>query len=66
MKTLYLSRTNKKILGICGGIGETYDIDPTLIRLILIFLCVTTAILPILITYLVGWMVIPDKPQNIQ
>ncbi len=62
MKTLYLSQTNKKILGICGGIGETYDIDPTLIRLMLVFLCVATAILPILITYLVGWMVIPAKP----
>jgi len=62
MKTLYLSRTNKKILGICGGIGETYDIDPTLIRLILVFICVSTAILPLLITYLIGWMVIPDKP----
>ena len=62
MKTLYLSRTNKKILGICGGIGETYDIDPTLIRLILVFICVSTAILPLLITYLIGWIVIPDKP----
>jgi phage shock protein PspC (stress-responsive transcriptional regulator) len=62
MRTLYLSRTNKKILGICGGIGETYDIDPTLIRLLLVFLCVATGILPILITYLVGWMVIPAKP----
>ncbi len=62
MKTLYLSRTNKKIMGICGGIGETYDIDPTLIRLLLVFLCVATGILPILITYLVGWMVIPAKP----
>jgi len=49
-------------MGICGGIGETYDIDPTLIRLLLVFLCVATGILPILITYLVGWMVIPAKP----
>ncbi len=62
MKRLYLSRTNKKVAGICGGIGETCDIDPTLIRLILVFLCVSTGILPILITYLVGWMVIPAKP----
>ena len=66
MKRLYLSRTNKKIAGICGGIGETYDIDPTLIRLMLVFLCVATGIFPILITYLVGWVVIPAKPQNTQ
>jgi subtilisin family serine protease len=33
MKRLHVSETNKKILGVCGGIAETYDIDPTLVRL---------------------------------
>ena len=27
MRRLYLSKTDKKIFGVCGGIGETYDID---------------------------------------
>ncbi len=33
MKQLYKSNTNKKVAGGCGGIGEYFDIDPTLVRL---------------------------------
>ena len=64
MKRLYLSETDSKIFGVCGGIGETYDLDPTLIRLVTVFLCVATGILPVLVTYIVGWMVIPKKPTE--
>jgi len=32
MRRVYISEKDRKIFGICGGIGETYDIDPTLIR----------------------------------
>ena len=66
MRRLYLSRKNKKIFGICGGIGETYDIDPTLIRLGLVFLCLVTAILPVALTYLIGWLVMPEKPSEME
>ena len=45
-----------------GKIGETYNIDPTLVRLALVFLCVVTAIVPLVITYLVAWFIIPEKP----
>ena len=62
MRELYLSQKNKKIFGVCGGIGETYDIDPTLIRLILVFLCLITAIIPVIVTYLIAWAIIPEKP----
>ena len=64
MKRLYLSKTDKKILGVCGGIGETYDIDPTLVRLILVFLCLASAILPVIFTYFVAWLIIPPKPKT--
>ncbi len=33
MKELRKSKANKKIAGVCGGIGEYFDIDPTIIRL---------------------------------
>ena len=64
MRRLYLSKTDKKIFGVCGGIGETYDIDPTLIRLALVFLCLATAILPVVLTYIIAWAIIPKKPGN--
>jgi phage shock protein C len=59
MKRLHLSRTDKKIFGVCGGIGETYDVDPTLVRLIVVFLCFATAIVPVGLTYLIAWAIMP-------
>jgi phage shock protein C len=38
MKKIYLSRSDRKIGGVCGGIGEYFDKDPTLIRIIVILL----------------------------
>ncbi|MCL2110471.1 PspC domain-containing protein [Microgenomates group bacterium] len=32
-KKLYRSNSNRMIAGVCGGIGEYFDIDPTIIRL---------------------------------
>jgi phage shock protein PspC (stress-responsive transcriptional regulator) len=62
MKHIYLSKKEKKIFGICGGIGEAYDIDPTLVRLIVVFLCFATAIFPVVLTYLIAWFIVPDEP----
>ncbi len=61
MKKLHLSRTDSKILGVCGGIGQTYDIDPTLVRLIVVFLCFATAIIPVTLTYLAAWVIVPKE-----
>jgi len=64
MKKVYLSRTDRKILGVCGGFGQTYDIDPTLIRLITVFMCIATGIIPLLVTYIAAWFIIPFEPKN--
>ncbi len=60
MKKLYLSSTNKKIAGVCGGIAEYFNIDATLVRLAWIILTVFTNMLGV-IAYLVAWMVIPTE-----
>lgn len=41
MKRLYKSRTNKKICGVCGGIAEYFEIDPTVMRLLWLLFCTT-------------------------
>ena len=64
MRKLYLSRKYKKIFGVCGGIGQTYDIDPTLVRLIVVFLCLATGVVPLLLTYLAAWIIVPKKPSE--
>jgi len=63
MRKLYLSRENSKIFGVCGGIGQTYDIDPTLVRLVVVFLCLSTGILPLILTYLIAWIIVPKEPS---
>jgi len=64
MKKLHLSHKDKKIGGVCGGIGETYDIDSTLIRLVFVLAALSTAIIPVSVTYIVGWIIIPKKPAE--
>jgi len=59
-KKLYRSDENKIIFGICGGIGEYFDIDPVIIRLILIVLiCLGFSGL---IAYIIAAFVIPRRP----
>ena len=64
MKRLYLSQTDKKIAGICGGIAEYMEVDPTLVRLIAVVLAVVTGVVPLIIGYLVAWFIIPVKPSS--
>jgi phage shock protein C len=64
MKKLYLSDSDKKIAGVCGGIAETYNVDSTLIRLAWVFIGLATAIIPALVTYIIAWIIIPQKPQE--
>ncbi len=57
-KRLYKSQDNRVICGVCGGIGEYLNVDPTLIRLLMVLLgCTTTGI----IIYLVAAIIIPNK-----
>lgn len=61
MKRLYRSRKDEKIAGICGGLGEFFNIDPTLIRLLVIFITIATGIFPMIFTYIIAWVVIPHE-----
>ena len=58
MKKLYRSRKNRVIAGIAGGLGEYFNVDPILIRLILIM---TIFIGGGLLAYIIAWIVIPEK-----
>ena len=50
------------VAGICGGIGNTYDIDPTIVRLATVLLClVPPLIVAIAGAYIAGWFIIPEK-----
>jgi phage shock protein PspC (stress-responsive transcriptional regulator) len=63
MKRIYLSRSDRKIGGVCGGIGEYFDKDPTLIRVIYILLTLFSFGFG-MIAYLAMWLIIPRKPEE--
>ncbi len=64
MQKLYRSRTDQKIAGICGGLGEIYHFDANLIRLGLVFVGLVTQIVPAVVTYLLAWMILPEGPKE--
>ncbi len=59
-KRIYRS-SDRKIGGVCGGIAEYLNVDPTIIRLIWVILALVygTGVL----AYIIGWFIIPDVPS---
>lgn len=67
-KRLYRSRTNRKIEGVCGGLGEYFNVDPTLVRVLFVLMALAGG--PGVILYIILWMVIPEaeseKPKRVE
>lgn len=59
-KKLYRSESDRMIAGVCGGIAEVYDFDPTLVRLVTIVL-IFSGLSPLL--YLLAWIIIPAESE---
>ena len=64
MKRLYLSSTDKKLSGVCGGIAEYFAIDPSLVRLAWVILTILSGIVPGIIAYIIAAIVIPQRPSD--
>jgi len=60
MKKLYLSDTDKKLAGVCGGIAEFFEVDSTLIRLAWMIVTVCSAGLGLL-AYICACLIIPRR-----
>jgi len=56
-KRLQRSRTEKMLAGVCGGLGEYFDIDPTIIRVL--WVVVTLMGGAGIVAYLILWVVVP-------
>jgi len=63
-KRLYLSKTDKKLSGVCGGIGEYFGQDSTMIRLGWVVLTILTGGLPGVIGYVIAAVVVPTRPEG--
>jgi phage shock protein C len=60
-KKLYRSRRERMLAGICGGLGEYFDIDPTLVRLLFVFGAIFSGSALFWI-YLIMMIVVPEAP----
>lgn len=57
-KRLFKSNSNRVLCGVCGGIGDYFNIDPTIIRLVWVLLgCTGTGI----IAYIVAAIIMPEQ-----
>ena len=63
-KKLYRSETDRWLLGVCGGLGEYFNVDPTLIRILFIVFALVFG--GGLLLYLILWIIIPMKPPEIE
>jgi phage shock protein C len=58
-KKLYRSKKNKIIGGVCGGIAEYFNVDPTIVRLLWLFLTLGTGVF--FIAYLLAMLIMPYR-----
>jgi phage shock protein C len=56
------SETEKRIAGVCGGIAEYFDIDPTVVRIVFVLIALLSGV-GVLI-YVVLWIVLPKGPRQ--
>lgn len=60
-KRLYLSDIDKKIGGVCGGLGEYFEIDPTVVRVLWVVFTLVSAFWGGFIAYIIAWIVMPRR-----
>ena len=64
-KKLYRSKAKKMLAGVCGGLAEYFDIDTSVVRLIFVGISLITAVIPMLIFYIIAWIIIPvEEPKK--
>lgn len=61
-KRLYRSKTNRVIAGVCGGIGEYFNIDPVLIRILWVLFALAGG--SGVFAYIICWIIIPEEGEQ--
>ena len=64
MTKLYLSNSDRKIAGVCGGLAEYFERDSTLFRVLFVLIAILSLGLGV-IAYIAMWMIIPRNPVKI-
>lgn len=62
---LYRSRNHKIIAGVCGGIADWLDWDPTAVRVAYVILSLASVVFPGTLAYIVLWILMPQEPRGV-
>jgi phage shock protein C len=60
---LYRSKDKKMIAGVCGGLAEALDWDPTIVRILYVVLSICSTAFPGIVVYLVLWFAMPEEEE---
>ncbi|KRQ86231.1 Phage shock protein C [Caloramator mitchellensis] len=60
-KKLFRSKTDRMVAGVCAGIAKYFDIDPTIIRLMWVFIVMFGG--AGILAYIICWIVIPEEKE---
>jgi phage shock protein C len=61
---VYRSKEDRVIGGVCGGLGEYFDVDSTILRLGWVIVTVFSGIVPGILIYIVALFIIPLKSSE--
>lgn len=62
-KKLLRSRTNRILLGVCGGLAEYLDLDPTVVRVLYVILSIVSVAFPGILAYVILALIMPNAPE---
>jgi phage shock protein C len=60
VRKLYRSRSDRKVAGVCGGMASYFNVDPTLVRILMVATTILGAGAGALI-YLAAWIIVPEE-----
>ncbi len=63
-KRLLRSRADRMLAGVCGGLGEYFDVDSTLVRVVYVVVSVLTGVVGGLVVYVVLALIMPEAPLS--
>src|SRR6266496_4464940 len=63
LKKLVRSRAERKIAGVCVGLAQYFDLDVFFVRILCFFIALATGVYPGIVTYLLAWIIVPEKSE---
>jgi len=60
MKKLRRSKKNRMLAGVCGGMAEYFDLDPSIVRIVYVLVSILSIAFPGILVYLLMCVIIPE------